>query len=1353
MDVYNQFVNPSTSLFSIHCNFTGKDDDNLVVSKGNLIQIFLIKKINNSNMTELEEQEAQLDEEYKLILISEYALNGKILDIHKFRSNEDENIDYLLVSTEPAKISIVKWNSSDHLISVVSLHYYETVLDSLLMEKLGSSTVLHRIDPNNGCTLMQVDDMFVFLPFKKNEQSYFDLTDDYNPTIEIKKTTNSLPEDPLGSDLFNESFIVNARTLYPDLKNIVDIQFLNSYEKPTLAILYAPEMLTWTGYLSKVKDNMKIIVLSLDLETKSADVIIEIPKLPYDIDRIYLLEHPINGFLLAGSNEIIHINSLGAAKGVFVNEFYTQTSDFNLKDQSDLDLFLELSDVAQFNDSEALLIDKTGKFYTLSFDEVGGVSNFTNIFMNNKLSYEDIVILSVLDITKIPGKNLAFVSSQGSDGILLGWKYQGSIRDSSSKSEIGADILGEDDDYWLYQDEIKETRSSTSLEKCSFIKMDSLLNIGSLSDFSLGYLSVDQKLMGLPNPNYKETTIFGSSGLEKSGSISVVIPSVKPMIKESLKFSNASKIWTVPNHKGETKYLITTDEKTAKTQIFEVSKKYKDVMTKNFKSNVFTIYFGSIFFQNKVRPVQVLFHSVIIYNMGFGKITSMSFEKEINSSTIFENYIIVIMTTGEIEILEYDDDKKKLSKMDLPALLNFVIFTNAWISKSSLLNHATPVKKRTLNGETVEVKQNLEEEVLFWLVTADNRLLVFRKEHFEKVHEFKNIHKMSEYLQLSNMDPTYEADVDPMLKQCIFTKIGDKYDTKNYLIVLTFGGEIIIYESFFDPVQQCYRFIKANDLFQLPITGAPENSYSYATKIERNLFKIDNFDGSNVVMLTGASPFMIYKQYNSCPRMFKFTTIPLLYFAPFSNNKCNDGLIAIDNKKSCRMMQLDFNFDYSNKLPIQKIYIGETINKIAYHEHTNTFIISTLNKEKYIAIDTDTDQEEERNDGENSNNEKIEEIRPEDKCKVSAQNYRGTIKLLSSENWTTIDKMELGPNESCTTLDILNLKVNGTDGKRVVIFIGTGIFQSEDISTNGTWKLCDLINVVPEPGRPEAKYKLKELSSETAKGPVLDACAVDGRFSVIQGQRALIRMLKGDGNAAPVAFADTSLYSAKVKSFENLVIIGDCFHSLSLYGFDAEPYRMIPLGKDDYHMSLSECEFIAHNQNLYILASDDNSVLHIYQYDPYDSTSLKGQKLLKKSSFRSNAQTTKMINCSRRQSLFSMVSTLPIRKDVDLGFEVIASNIDGSFYKVSPINEYQYRRLYSLQNFIAEKEHHWLGLNPKMNAVGNLQDSTTVIKRPFIEYRLLTKFSGMNEDKKRMFAMRLGKDALLDIYRDMISLQ
>lgn len=1345
MDVYNQFVYPSTSLFSVYCNFVAKDQDNLIISKGNLLQIFNIVPTENNGSNFNEENGSSVEDSfkppYKLVLVSEYALNGKILDIHKFRSNEDEDVDYLLVSTELAKISIVKWNPSDHLVSVVSLHYYETVLNSLLMEKLNTSTVLHRTDPNYGCTTMLVDDLFVFLPFKKNDSGDFDLNDDYNPVIAYKEKLNNSVDSSTGSDLFYESFLVNAKTLHSDLKNVVDIQFLYSYPNPTLAILYGPETLSWAGCLPKTKDNMKIIVLSLDLETKSADVIIEISNLPYDVDRIYALQHPINGFLLIGSNEIIHINSLGAIKGIYTNEFFSETSSLNLKNQSSLDLLLELSEVCQIGDSEVLLVSNSGKIYTLIFDEIGGVSNLNRITANNESTYSSFKINSVLDITNIPGKNLMFISSQGSDGLLLNWYFESNAKETASKAEIGNDIFDADDDFWLYEDETNQNAEglTSSLTKCNIIVSDDIINIGPVSDFTLGYLSVEPKLMGLPNPNFKETTIFASSGLDDSGGISIIAPSVKPLIKSSLKFSNASKIWTVPSHKGETKYLITTDQKTAQTQIFEVAKNYKDLTTKSFKNNSYTIQFGCIITENRVRPIQVLPHKVMVYSMVFGRVTSMSFEKEINHSVIHDNYIIVIMTTGEIEILEYDDSTKKLSKMDLPALLNFLIFTNAWISKSSLLNHATPIKKRTSSGDPTEVTQNFEEEVLFWLVTADNRLLVFRKEHLEKVFEFKSIHKMSEYLQLSAMDPNYEADVDPILKQCIFTKIGDKYDTKDYLIILTFGGEVVMYQSFFDPVQQCFKFIKANDLFQLPITGAPANSYSYATKIERNLFKITNLDGSNVVMVTGATPFMIYKQYNAFPRMFKFTSKPLLYFAPFSSDKCKDGLITIDDKKSCRMVQLDLDFDYSNKLPILKCLIGETVNKIVYHELSNIFIISTLKKETFKPKEPE--------------GEDLPEPANKKDYRIKAQNFRGNIKLLSPEKWTIIDNLELEENESCTTLDVLNLKLNGTEGNRLVIFVGTGIFQSEDVSTDGTWKLCNLINVVPEPGKPEAKHRLKVLCSETAKGPVLDACSVDGRFAVIQGQRMLVRMLKSEGNAAPVAFTDTSLYSGKVKSFENLMLIGDCYHSVTLYGFDAEPYRMISLGKDDHHMNLSECEFIVHNQNLYILASDDNSVLHIFQYDPYDSNSLKGLRLLKKSSFRSNAHTTKMINCSRRKSFFSMVSTLPIRKDVDLGYEVIASNIDGSFYKVSPINEYQYRRLYSLQNYIAEKEHHWLGLNPKMNAVGNLQNELTVIKRPFIEYRVLTKFSSMNEDKKRMFAMRLGKDALVDIYRDMISLQ
>lgn len=1342
MEVYNQFVLPTASKLAVCCNFTKSDDLNIIVSKGNLLQVFKLLDINTRNkvtdaeIVDLSGYTIDNGTQYKLTMVSEYHLFGKIISIHKFRP-ENEKVDYLMVSTETAKISVVKWNPSDNLVSVISLHYYESVFQSLLFEDIQAGEVLHRSDPNNGCTIMFINDLIVVLPFK-NEDLLSDINDndDYQPVVDLVHT-KSVDTESNSTDLFLGSFVMNAKTLHDDLKNIVDIQFLYSYKNPTLAILYSPEDPISTSTLVEKKDNLKVIVLSLDLNVKSADILMEINNLPYDLERVFPLSDPLNGFLLTGANEVIHINSMGAAKGIYVNEYYPLTSGFDIKNQGDLDLFLELAEFCQLTDNEVLMITQDGCFYTLVFDNVGGVSHLNKIIKNEVSGFQGLNISLVLNIVKIPERNLLFVCSDGSDAMLLQWDYQstGSEKDSTNPT------YEDEEDMWLYDnsDSNNEDKLSTSISTCKFTVVDKLINIGLLSDFTLAPHSLEPKFHGLSNPNYNETAIFSASGCDSSGAMAVIAPTVKPIIKSTLKFSNASKIWTVEGHKQDTKYLIITDQKSSTTQIFEVHKDYMELKPKDFRGRSFTVQFGSFKTNEKIRLVQVLAHKIIVYNLSFTFITTLSFDQEINNAVIYDNFIVLLMSSGEIDVLEYNDSPRKLVKMDLPALLNYLIFTNAWVTKSSLLKHSISTKKRDFNGDIIDRNVSLDEdEYLFWLVTADNRLLVFKQNHLEKVFEFKNIHKMPEYLQLSPMDPQYEADVDPMMKQCIFTDIGDGVECKDYLIILTFGGEIIMYETFFDPSQQCFRFIKANDLFALPISGAPGNSYLYATKIERNLFKMDNLCGSKAVMVSGTMSFMIYKQHNSVPRMFKFTSHPFLYFSSFTTHNCINGLITIDDKKSCRMVQLDFDYDYSNTYPIRKIPVGKTLSHIAYHDESQTFAVSSIRKEPFKLHDKEDEEEI---------------IKFNADLRMPAKNYRSSVHLISSSNWQLIDTYDLNENETCTTLKVLTLRMNGTDSERVTIFVGTGVLQTEEIASSGSWKLFDVAEVVAESGNPEQKYKLKYTSGETAKGPVLDACELDGRFAVIQGQRLLVRMIKSEGQVVPVAFTDTSLYSAKVKSFENLVVTGDSFHSMSLYGFDADPYRMIPLGQDEHALKLNDCEFIIHNQNLFVVAADDNSNLHVLQYDPYDPKSLKGHKLLRKTVFRSNSQTTKMIRLNRRSSLFSMVTTLPIRKDVDIGFEILGSNIDGSFYKMSPINEYQYRRLYSLQNFIADKEHHWLGLNPKMNSMGNLQGEMPIIKRPVIEFKLLTKFNSMSEEKKRMFAMRLGKDALVDVYRDLISLQ
>lgn len=1337
MEAYTEFVDPTSCALSVPCQFTSSTARNLVVSKGTVLQLFDITEIAPDTEEEygtnvagddefLGEGVSYHDKSYKLVLVGEYHLQGRITDITTFRSNESHDVDYLIVCTESVRVSIVKWDASSHTLRTNSLHYYEPSLQAVLVTNLENALKIHRTDPNGWCTSFFIEGLFAFLPFFRDDLQDAELD---KPKKKRKRKRDEPEPVANATKYFEPSFILPAIKLKDDLKNILDYQYLHAYRNPTIAVLYGPETLSWAGYLPRAKDNLKVSVLSLDLNNHKASSIMELANLPYDLDSIYPLPSPINGFLLLGANEIIHVNSLGSIKGVYVNNFYPETSDLKLKDMSHLDLTLEHSRVSFVGDGQVLLITESGQFGVLGFDEAGGISNLSRLTMIDSKRYTGVSVNNVLSITNIEDRNSAFLACQGSDSILLHWKY---TPDEKVKEVV--ETKGDDeDDSWLYEpDANSQATSHRPLTGCTFTVLDSLVNVGPTSDFTIGRITTAPKVFGLPNPNYNEKAIVCTSGLEKDSALSIINPTIKPEIKSTLKFSSASKVWTMDDATDRTRYIITTDAKAIKTQIFQVDNNYKDLLSEEFDNTQFTVQFGTVKGKDDLFVVQVTPFKVNLFSFDFKLVTSVEYEREINAATIHGNYVIAIMKNGELDIYECHPDSKELEKLDLPALLNYQIFTYAWIADSSILNHVAPESKPAKPVE--EIPTN---EITFWIVTADNRLLVFKKDHKEKVFEFKNIHNFPGMLQLSSMDPNYEADVDPVIKQVMFTTLGDKYHEREYLVILTFGGEVLIYEFFFDSANGTYKLSKANGLFEFPIVGAPDNAYADATKVERNLFKIDNLSSFKSVLVTGSTPFAILAQHNSVPRMMKFAALPALHFAPFNGAKCKHGVLATDDKKSCRISRLDTSWEYSNKVPIKKVPLGGTANQIEYESTSGTFLVSTFEDVPYKAVDEDG-----------------EPLGGLDPAKKPATTYKGTVKLITPANWSVIDKVELEDGEICNSLKVMPLRVFETMNLRKnIVVIVTGKYRVEDLVANGSWKAYEVIDIVPELGHPEAKNRLKKLTEETSKGAGLGACAISGRFSVIQGQRLLVRMIKRDGNTAPVAFTDTSVYSKDVKSFEDLVVVGDAYDGVSLYGFDAEPYRMIKLSKDSHRFPLTACDFIEHEGNLFVVAADENSVMHLFQYDPYDPDSMRGMKLLRKSVFRFNNYATAMKMLNRRRTVFSMVDTLHIASAVDLGFEIVGSNIDGSFFKVSPLNEYQYRRLYSLQNYVTDKETHWLGLNPRLNAIGNMQELMSSVRRPFIDLRMIKRYLSMKETKKEHVAKKLGHSALVEAYKDAIALQ
>ncbi|CDK27431.1 unnamed protein product [Kuraishia capsulata CBS 1993] len=1388
MEVHHQFVAPSQCSDSLSCYFTNNERPNLIVAKHTVLQVFDILETSHTDDAHVR----------KLVLVAEYQLSGLITGMAKVRTLEDDKLDYLIIATKFAKISVIKWSFHLNSISTVSLHYYEPQFEALSIDKL--STARFRSDPTGQVACLESNGIFAFLPF---EQEMDDDDIDYDGDKKSKEpngangTSLFTGKDIAAKKLTGSSFLLDARKLEANISTLVDFTFLHSYREPTVAVLHSSSPVTWAGYLPKIKDNLRLSVLSLDLESKSATTIIEASNLPYDIERAIALPAPLNGTLLIGCNEIIHVNSLGSLRGITVNEFASKCTNLQLKDQSSLNLQLEGAIVAPLVEDKVLLITATGEFYVCVFERMGGASSISLIVKVPQENYAGILLTHPVSATVIEGTKSMFVVCHGGESVLLDWQYGSGSAMSLAKAGVAqitdnekADI---DDDSYLYADDdtlgYDQSMVSNDLldaSKLKFFKSDWLANFGPLSNFTIGKVSTTKKFFGLANPNLDEDCLIGCSGIGKSSSLSIFHPSIQPTIRSTLKFSSINRMWTLNDKHGKSHYLVTSDFSNYKTQIFLINKNYRDFASKDFNTKEITVAISVVSGSSRGHKheciVQVTSTNVFLYDFKFRKLQTISYDEEITFAQIGDDgYVLITRENGDIDVLEYTERQKEIEeaepeveepapkrprrgrkaknsepeqekaeetapkkvkieftysmeKIELPMLLNNTIIVSGYVTLSRILH------KVKIGDQTVERHASKNPTPCFFLVTADNRILVFDKHHRQKIFELNTAEQLTEYLSIDLMMANKEGVPDPFFKQIMVTQLGDQFHKDDYLIILTMGGELFLYKIFFDKDEGVFMLMKMNEQCRMPITGAPDNAYSYGTHIERRLVKVDSKSYS-AVFVTGVTPYCIWKSHNSSPRVFQFTAKPALAFGGFSTEKVVEGIMFIDDSKNARICELDTSFDYTNTVPVKQIPIGQTMRNVVYHSLSNTYMISTMEEVPFELKDIEGEKAA-------SLNEEIET--------PTATSLKGYLKLLSPSNWSVIDQIDLEDNEIAMSVKSLNLDVVRSatmtqfKDRKEIIVAGTGIFETESTFTNGSLKIFDIIDIVPEPGRPEAKNKIKQLFSETRKGATVTVSEVSGRILAVQGQRAFVWNLKNDNNVVPVAFVDTGIWTTETKSFQNLILFGDTQQSVSLVGFEAEPYRIVQLGKDIARVDVLATDFLVHDGNLYILVADANQVLHILQYDPEDPASHQGHRLIRKSVFRNNSSTTNLVAVARSKSLFSASRSL--KENLVAEFECIGSNVDGSLYRVTPVSETTYRRLYAVQQQIYDRESHFLGLNPRLNIIGHMENIMDNVNRPVLDFDVLKKFMTLSEERKRAFAKRIGNNVYSEIYRDFIGI-
>lgn len=215
-----------------------------------------------------------------------------------------------------------------------------------------------------------------------------------------------------------------------------------------------------------------------------------------------------------------------------------------------------------------------------------------------------------------------------------------------------------------------------------------------------------------------------------------------------------------------------------------------------------------------------------------------------------------------------------------------------------------------------------------------------------------------------------------------------------------------------------------------------------------------------------------------------------------------------------------------------------------------------------------------------------------------------------------------------------------THERQNLVVVGTAVIRGEDLPQIGRVYVFAIIDVVPEPGIPQTGRKFKFIIKEELKGAVTAVSSIgsQGFLMVAQGQKCLVRGLKEDGTLLPVAFIDMQCYVTVVKELKGtgMCLMADAIKGVWLTGYyvrplpiplpaplpspgalvqnnlpqkrhvlirthqnqQEEPYQIRLFSKSPQHIEAIAADFLPDGKQLYIIAADADSNIHILQFDP-----------------------------------------------------------------------------------------------------------------------------------------------------------
>ena len=920
--------------------------------------------------------------------------------------------------------------------------------------------------------------------------------------------------------------------------------------------------------------------------------------------------------------------------------------------------------------------------------------------------------------------------------------------------------------------------------------MDSLLNIGPCGQVAMGepaFLSEEFSVASAPDPDIELVTTAGHG---KNGALCLLQKTVRPQVVTTFELPGCQDMWTVYSGQGKQEHAFLILSRSESSMILQTGQEINELDSSGFFTTGSTVFAGNLGSNQYI--VQTQKSVLLLKDSDLLQTLDLDLGGPITSACCSDPHLAVLAAqTGQAAVLTLTEGQLAVTKTrigELPGRAKSPFVAMSLYRDTSGLftneNKLLGKEKKPSRQESVSKSQELDEEdellygssnipsgmfnssglldqsqeeeepwarhrdpvtPTYWLVAVreNGNFELYSVPDFSLRFISLNFPHQPDVLvdnmstRASHGEQSSRLDQVSPLSEILMVGLG-MAGRRPILLGRTKDSELVMYQVYpyysrtLTQDQLKMRFKKVKHGLILRERRSKSKKEIPQQTIHRSSLRyfhdIASYEG---VFLPGPYPHWLFLTSRGELRTHPMSIDgSVTTFAPFHNINCPQGFLYFNRKAELRICVLPAHLSYDAPWPVRKVPLRCTPHYITFHIESKTFAVITS-----VAEQTNKIWKFNGDDKELSIEDRSDRF-------IYPTINKFSLQLFSPNTWEAIPgtKVQLDDWEYVTCMKHLYLSSEGMhSGQRGFIVVGTNFSYGEDITSRGHVKIYDIIEVVPEPGQPLTKNKIKTMYDKEQKGPVTAISAVSGFLVSTVGQKIYIWQFK-DKDLHGIAFIDSQVYVHQIHSLKNFLLVGDVYKSINVLQYQQD-YRTVSLiSRDTNPMEVYACEFTIDNGHLGFVATDSMRNLCVFMYSPDSREAMGGHRLMRKADFHMGQHINTMWRVRAKLS------------DPSTSQRLLAANekrhvtwyatLDGSMGHLLPVAEKTYRRLLMLMNVMTNNLPHIAGLNPKgFRTIRQNRKDLRNPNRGIVDGDLVFKFTDLTAALKAEFARKIGTSA------------